>query len=356
MKRLLFFAVFCALFYSCSVNINKSGDIKIDYRSFSVKTFESSDSSLFKKSEILALDSRGSRDYMFADVDKILFRNGLYYILDTGRKKLVVFDSGGQPVFQLNKVGRGPEEYSHITDFAVGDDGNIWILDTRNKAVLNFDSSGRFLSKNRIRVTAEAIDCLEDGGFLFAVAPWDDSEYKNRLVVKCDSSFIVQESFIDRSEYEDTSFEFPCLGFLDNGKDRIFYLKPMDDHFYLFDRTGNLKSGYLFDFGSGRVPDACRNDIERNLSRINQCVFPVLGAYVSNNKVFTMLRDNGKYKEVVLDLKKRQVLDLSGLDIRLLAVNGSKAFFLITGGNLPVSLPAGTDVVNHQAILICELD
>jgi len=341
---------------SCSINTNKPNDIKVNYKSFAIKTFNPSDSILFKNVKILSLDSHGNKDFMFADVDKILFRDGLYYILDTRRKKIIVFDSEGQPVFQLNKVGRGPEEYSQITDFAVGDNGNIWILDTRNKVVLNFNSSGRFLNKNRIHVTAEAIDYLEDGGFLFGVAAWDDSKYKNKLVVKCDSSFIVKESFIDRSEYEDNDFEFPCLGFLDNGMNSIFYLKPMDDYFYLFDRTGSLKAKYLFDFGSKRVPDACRKKVEENLTRINQCTFPVFGAYLSNNKIFTMLRDNGTYKEVVIDLKKRQVIDLSGLDMRLLAVNDSKAVFLITGKNLPISMPAGADITTHPALLICKLN
>ena len=72
---------------------------------------------------------------MIGHVIKIVKREGRYYVMH-GRNyavgtEILVFDSEGNYMSKLNRVGRGPGEYTEIYDFEVhrnGDKTELWIL------------------------------------------------------------------------------------------------------------------------------------------------------------------------------------------------------------------------------------
>ena len=62
------------------------------------------------------------QDYLFAEADKVIYRNGQLYIMDWISRKIVSFKEDGQPGTVLHKRGRGPGEYLQISDFDIDDD------------------------------------------------------------------------------------------------------------------------------------------------------------------------------------------------------------------------------------------
>lgn len=81
---------------------------------------------------------------MFADLDKIIEDNGLFYVLDSfGARTLVSFDSKGNAHAKYGKIGKGPGEFVRPWDFDIYN-SQVYILDSNAKKILIFESDGGF--------------------------------------------------------------------------------------------------------------------------------------------------------------------------------------------------------------------
>ena len=105
------------------------------------------------------------QDYLFAEADKVIYRNGQLYIMDWISRKIVSFKEDGQPGTVLHKHGRGPGEYLQITDFDVDDNGSIYILDGQKDMLLRYSPGCKFEESWELPFQASFISCREDGRF-----------------------------------------------------------------------------------------------------------------------------------------------------------------------------------------------
>ena len=70
---------------------------------------------------------------MYADLDKLIVRNGKYFVLDSfGARTVVSFTKNGDPLGKYGNVGQGPGEYVLPMDMDV-DSSGVYILDARAK-------------------------------------------------------------------------------------------------------------------------------------------------------------------------------------------------------------------------------
>ncbi len=78
-----------------------------------------------------------SESSMIGNINKIVKREGRYYVMHGGHitgTEILVFDSEGNYLSRLSRVGRGPGEYPEIYDFEVhrnGDKTELWICSLR---------------------------------------------------------------------------------------------------------------------------------------------------------------------------------------------------------------------------------
>ena len=87
---------------------------------------------------------------LIGSIERILYWNEKYYIRTTqGRLhgKLSVFDKTGKYLWGLNRIGNGPGEYPELKEFAITENGNITA--TSYRKIINYDSTGVFLSENK---------------------------------------------------------------------------------------------------------------------------------------------------------------------------------------------------------------
>ena len=75
---------------------------------------------------------------------------GRLAVLDVGRSRAVVFDRDGNYVRQIGRKGRGPGELLNPVDMAVGPDGKVYVLDSGNRRLSIFDSAGVFRSSFQV--------------------------------------------------------------------------------------------------------------------------------------------------------------------------------------------------------------
>ena len=72
-------------------------------------------------------------------------REGFIYVADTGNGRIDVFDSDGQPVAALGRLGSGEGEFQNLCAVAAAADGNLLGLDCKTRWIKRFARSGRWL-------------------------------------------------------------------------------------------------------------------------------------------------------------------------------------------------------------------
>ena len=110
------------------VNMNSDGIVGNDYVS-----------KAFTIERLLPLKTSG-----IASADKLDIRNGRLYVLDGALHRLWAFSLDGDSLMCINKRGHAGDEYMGITDFAVGDNGDITIYDANSAKIVRYDANGRF--------------------------------------------------------------------------------------------------------------------------------------------------------------------------------------------------------------------
>lgn len=79
---------------------------------------------IFKEVEVIPLEFNS--ESMLSSIDKIIFQDRQYLVLDKKTNIIYKFDSKGKYISKLDKLGEGPDEYFPISDFNINPySGNI---------------------------------------------------------------------------------------------------------------------------------------------------------------------------------------------------------------------------------------
>lgn len=99
---------------------------------------------------------------LIVGIKKVICKNDLFYIWDMKRENLFIFDAKGRFKVKIGSQGRGSEEYRELTDFAVFDNGDVFVVDNVARKVLVYDSAGLF--QKSIPVKNDYISAVCVGG------------------------------------------------------------------------------------------------------------------------------------------------------------------------------------------------
>ena len=238
--------------------------------------------------------------------DKIEVFDNKIYIADKMSSRLVVFDSTGKAIGCVGHKGHGPGEYINIADFSIDCDGNVYVLDYNSLSLLKYNSQYDFISSQKLPFYAEVLQCLSDNKFAFGLTANNSGKYPHDHVIVTNKD-LEKEKTIARYENDtDDNFHLSGFGFTKT-KEGVFYHKPIDEHVYLLDDSGNLKDVFLFDFRSKRVPDAFRKNIEDKLELFANYTALTFFTLVYDNYIYGSLFDKGVYKQFVLDRNTHKV-------------------------------------------------
>ena len=245
------------------------------------------------------------QDYLFAEADKVIYRNGQLYIMDWISRKIVSFKEDGQPGTVLHKRGRGPGEYLQISDFDVDKDGSIYILDGQRDMLLRYSPGCKFEESWELPFQASFISSREDGRFYFGLSPWDDSEYANNKVLVTDRSLGAASAFIGYDGLDDPDFSFPASGFVESAFGAVYH-QPICDDAYLIG-CGGVDSVYHFDFGARAVPDEVRKDIEGHLDELDGYETLVKWVNVYGRFIVGSIRRDGRFDDFIFDRQQERI-------------------------------------------------
>jgi hypothetical protein len=206
---------------------------------------------------------------LVAEVSKLLKTGDHFYILDKKSNSLFCLNEDGAVKWKYNKVGRGPEDHDKLVDFSFRN-GKIYLFDKLNK-ILVLDSTGHFISKNRIpyqqyRFLANFMFVNEFNDVVtynFDVGEKEDITYK---VIVLDSTLskikhVYLKKHNGNHEKLWTPTPFPMQTFTNNNG--FYYTEALNDTIYSY-RGDSLQREYVINFGKYTAPASFRK--KKNLS------------------------------------------------------------------------------------------
>jgi hypothetical protein len=120
-------------------------------------------------------------DCLIGRVDKVIFMDDLFFVLDTELSKSVfVFDKMGRFKFKIDRLGQGPGEYTFLNDMAINaKDQTIELL--ADLKIIKFDLSGKFLSEIKFEYPnpVEKFEIFDNGNYLIS----SDNSSSNGLFI-----------------------------------------------------------------------------------------------------------------------------------------------------------------------------
>jgi len=192
---------------------------------------------------------------MFADIDKVVAKDGIFYIMDSfGARTVVSFKNTGEPYVKYGKIGQGPGEYSRPYDIDV-DDRYVYILDSSKKKILQFKNDGVFVGERSIPFIATAFKLLDNGNFVFRLLP--DGEASPRICVADNKISDVKYYLQSEKGYVGG---FWTKGVFRNNSGSAAYYEAPSDTMYNIDADGTLTGGLIFNFGDKKVPKEAQID------------------------------------------------------------------------------------------------
>jgi hypothetical protein len=149
-KIFLLICLLSQLVIGCNTTHHKVSEnfIEINYETIPILN---SNTSLIESVQYIPLET--GKDILVSDIDKILFADNCFYILDLQQKTIFIFNLNGKFKSKINKVGRGPGEYIGINDFDIDKNQNIYIWDNASDKVIKYLKNNQnhtdFKLKNR---------------------------------------------------------------------------------------------------------------------------------------------------------------------------------------------------------------
>ena len=336
LRVLLIFYAIIVVANSCSISDKNADTEGIPFSDLKVLSYDDMLEDLFGNMEFTVLKAE-SVDYMFAEADKIVYKNNTFYIMDWIYKKIVAFDKQGNPVLSLNRQGRGPGEYVRISDFDVDENNDLWIVDGSADVLMHYSNDCNFIGSKKLPFEVSYIKCISGGKFFFGLSPWNTSDYGGVRILLSDTALNIDKGIMNYDEYLDPNFTFPSFGFtrLDGS---VLYNLPINDIVYEIDNEGEIIKSYNFDFGSWTVPDEIKKNIELNLDKFEHLSFLVKSVYIDESVIIGSVYQGRIIRDFIID-RKQGKLYLQNEDYQGLSFMG------VSEGNIIYRVLPGTQTL-----------
>ncbi len=249
-------------------------DIPSDIDTSSIDLGELIDSIYFIRLETNA-------DCLIGNIDKILFFNDKILIIEKlQRKSVLLFSETGRFIKKIGTEGRGPGEYTNISDVAVDNRNNkIVILDDFGGKLLFYDFDGNFINREKLYYYPTAFSILQDGSYLFYQARGLNihipsvTEY-NLLFAHPDQSLTGKAiSYSYRDKYR--AFSMSSLHSFNVSEKGVVFCPDFANEIYIVKEENKVSHKYSLNIGPKDV-----------LGAMGQ---------TTTNKIFTDLVNTGNY-------------------------------------------------------------
>ena len=198
---------------------------------------------LFSKIEIIPLET--NEQSLIQRISKVIEYNSYLYILDSRQKAILIFDKTGKFISKIHTVGRAPSEYSLLYDIAINTySKTLDALDPMGK-IITYDLKGNYISSIYLPhppMAYHLISILNEDSILLHTEPYITTDYTFRIFSrKADS---ITKQFNKQQEF----IAWNTKGPLQIYKDTLYYSQAIHNEVYQI-INDSLYHAYSWNFG-----------------------------------------------------------------------------------------------------------
>ncbi|MCG6189355.1 6-bladed beta-propeller [Maribellus maritimus] len=246
-KQILLLALFSLFLVSCSEKSKTQNS-----KSFTILPVEKAITqskaaevnTMFENVEFIPLETNDKA--LMGEVFKIVAHKGFYYLYDDAGN-LFRFDSQGSFVNRIGAIGKGPEEYSIIADFAIDKKNDLVIVNSLGKLVY-YTTDGQFVKTLKSETNEQVMD-VDDTGRIFYILP-DNAQPAG--VTYAEAIKVVAPDGTSLKTFTTTKIRHSGLSFFNSISQKegtMYYKEEMGDVIYSINANLEKDSVYGFDLG-----------------------------------------------------------------------------------------------------------
>ena len=210
---------------------------------------------LFSKIEIIPLET--NEQSLIQRISKVIEYNSCLYILDSRQKAILIFDKTGKFISKIHTVGRAPSEYSLLYDIAINTySETLDALDPMGK-IITYDLKGNYISSIYLPhppMAYHLISILNKDSILLHTEPYITTDYTFRIFSrKADS---ITKQFYKQQEFIAWNIKGPLQVYKDTLYSQAIHnevYKIINDSLYLAYSWNFGK--YSYDINQMQLPD-----------------------------------------------------------------------------------------------------
>lgn len=303
----ILFLIACLMVASCQhtgkTDSPSTEDIAIDFNTASFDNYKQLD--VVDTTLLVVLSEDVDNDLILGQLDKIVVSDSLIYIADTYMKRLLLYDMRGGIVGKVGTMGGGPGEYTSLSDFCVGANGEIYIYDSSSNKMLEYGRDLKFLNSYSIPFKAERFQVIDDT-FLFGLAPYNEEPATlGKMVVLTDRSFAPIATALEYRDCVDANYEF--FAPMSFGKEGILYNRVIDNNAYLFNNEGAVDKIFHFDFGQFNVSENDLKNINALLESDKDYCYVATSPIIVGHLLMGVLNKSGEMFTFVYNTQSKQI-------------------------------------------------
>jgi hypothetical protein len=232
-SNLLNLTVTIILFTSCT---QKDSDLK-QIQKIRFDPSESTDGYLEKEMEDFYFVPLGTnKEFLITRIEKIFFTENEIIVTDRGGESIFVFDRKGNCKYKVQESGKGPGEYSNMTD-ALYDEKKkqLEVLDNLGKKILYYSLMGEFLYEKQIPDYYKLAGSrfYKNKGIYYFDRVQGASKDGRRISLYDEKQMGFMRSFLPIPK-QMVNFRYVYHHAIDTYKNTVYYLPDMDDKIYKF--------------------------------------------------------------------------------------------------------------------------
>jgi len=325
--------IFLLLLFSCDrengTNYNLKPKTKINIKNINeIECTKYSD--LYDSIKFIKLETK--RESLIGRIDKILFYDNKYFILDQVQGKSVfVFDKNGKYLYRIGKNGKGPGEYDLPNDIAINVySNNIIIYNNNNKKLLSYSLDGKFIDEIKLKYYINSFTVLNAD--LFAIY-YDFGFDEKSNVTNSNMQIIDKKGKILKSAFKiskESGYSKGGMNFFSKNNNEVLISPGYSSSIFSISPDSCIQK-YAIDFGRYTIPidffNRPKNNFRKDLRTSN---YAYLSEYfeMPNHLIFSLIYKGKVYQ--CLYSKKTNILKINNVFI-------NDMYGLMTGGKIMAS-------------------
>lgn len=260
MTKILLFIVLLFFIYCCSNSgKNRNEYICKENINVNVKEFKNNinaSKDIFDSVWVVELEA--SPKSLISHCYRLISHNDRIIIFDYTQQAVFLFNKKGRFIHKINKIGRGPKEYTKIEDIHINLNNEIVLLDSPNDELFFFNFDGNYLRKERTSSNIKAcfnLRKLSNSYTAYFTAKLTNLNSKitnHNLIIANDKNQL--KFYFDNYSESEIKIMAPDNYLFRNSNFEIFYQNPYKNKIY------NLKHGVpecelQINLSHGELPD-----------------------------------------------------------------------------------------------------